>query len=763
MPRSYLSRLVASNRLSEIRKPYEACMIEKITIKNAATYGSSPQDFGGLAKINFIYGSNGTGKTTISRIIADAQAYPDCVVTWQRGTPLETLVYSRDFIDKNFNQPEELEGIFTLGEKDQEILDKISSTQKDLTQINDAIAALKTTLEGGEKMSGKIDELKKVEDIFTEECWKLKQKHDATLKDAFTGYRASKNSFKRKLLDESIKNNAASVSLVEIKAKAQTVFDRTPQHEEVISVPDCARLLAHEANPILMKRVIGNSDVNIAALINRLNNSDWVKRGRKYYDANDRICPFCQQSTNDSLERSLTDYFDDAFQIDSETIEKLCNEYKSDSEHLQLELQKPLENPPTRLDIEKFQNLSEVLDSKIRLNIQLIDDKRRESSKSIDLDSLRDTLDGIKKLLDAANSEIRTHNMMVDNIQSEKICLTKQVWRYLLDHEIKSEFISYKNKKAGIETAITNLNKKIDNKIEEKREKEQEIRALERDTTSIQPTIDDINGLLQSFGFQGFTLQKSDRDRYYKIQRADGSDAKETLSEGERSFIAFLYFYYLLKGSTSETGVTADRVVVFDDPVSSLDSNVLFVVSSLIKKLFRDVRDGSSTVKQVFIFTHNMYFHKEVSFDRSRVPGQTLADETFWEVRKPGFMSEIKKNTENPIRTTYEFLWAEVRRVDSNSLSIQNTLRRILEYYFKILGNIDPDDVCSRFEGPQQLICKSLFSWINAGSHSAHEDLDFSPDEFMIETYLVVFREIFEKTGHVSHYKMMMGEDMNGG
>ena len=65
--------------------------------------------------------------------------------------------------------------------------------------------------------------------------------------------------------------------------------------------------------------------------------------------------------------------------------------------------------------------------------------------------------------------------------------------------------------------------------------------------TSIQPTIDAINALLKSFGFQGFVLAKSGRDGFYKIQHSDGSDAKETLSEGERSFIAFLYFYHLVK------------------------------------------------------------------------------------------------------------------------------------------------------------------------------------------------------------------------
>ncbi|MBN0669170.1 AAA family ATPase, partial [Pseudomonas aeruginosa] len=102
--------------------------------------------------------------------------------------------------------------------------------------------------------------------------------------------------------------------------------------------------------------------------------------------------------------------------------------------------------------------------------------------------------------------------------------------------------------------------------------------------------IDAINTLLASFGFHGFSLAKADSGTAYVLRRPDGMDAKETLSEGERTFVTFLYFYHLLKGSDSESGVTTDRIVVFDDPVSSLDSDILFIVSSLIKALFDEVR-----------------------------------------------------------------------------------------------------------------------------------------------------------------------------
>ena len=100
-------------------------MIEKIQICNVATYGATSEELIDLKAINFVYGSNGTGKTTISRVIADCDSHADCTLAWKGSTPLELLVYNRDFVERNFNQPDKLKGIFTLGEEN------IENTRKD--------------------------------------------------------------------------------------------------------------------------------------------------------------------------------------------------------------------------------------------------------------------------------------------------------------------------------------------------------------------------------------------------------------------------------------------------------------------------------------------------------------------------------------------------------------------------------------------------------------------------------------------------------
>ena len=81
------------------------------------------------------------------------------------------------------------------------------------------------------------------------------------------------------------------------------------------------KLLAYESNPILKKKIIGKTDVDIASMIQKLGNSDWVKEGRSFYAVNDGFCPFCQQKTPDPLAKSLNEYFDEQFEKDSGAIE----------------------------------------------------------------------------------------------------------------------------------------------------------------------------------------------------------------------------------------------------------------------------------------------------------------------------------------------------------------------------------------------------------------------------------------------------------
>ena len=105
--------------------------------------------------------------------------------------------------------------------------------------------------------------------------------------------------------------------------------------------------------------------------------------------------------------------------------------------------------------------------------------------------------------------------------------------------------------------------------------------------------------------------------------------------------------------------------MIIDDPISSFDSNVLFVVSSLIKEILEATRKDSGNIKQVLLLTHNVYFHKEVSFIGGKPTEQH--NTFFWILRKKNKITTIQSfGMSNPILNSYELLWRELKNRDHN-------------------------------------------------------------------------------------------------
>ena len=158
-------------------------MIESINIASVATYASTPETLFGLSKFNYIFGSNATGKTTISRIIADEASFPTCNVTWKGGTKLQPMVYNQDFVEQNFTQSAELKGVFTLGEKEADTLAKIATAKGELDALTQKIEDLTKELQGADGTGGKKGELAKIEAGFKEKCWVQKKSTTRSFKE----------------------------------------------------------------------------------------------------------------------------------------------------------------------------------------------------------------------------------------------------------------------------------------------------------------------------------------------------------------------------------------------------------------------------------------------------------------------------------------------------------------------------------------------------------------------------------------------------
>ncbi len=722
-------------------------MIKGITIKDTASFDIKVGVVFTPTLINFIYGSNGSGKTSISNVIANCSLFPNCNLDWGLTTPLQTLVYNRNFIEDNFEQSTELKGVFTLGKESKTEVDNIKTKQIEIEAKEKIILTCKGTLEQ------ETIKLQNTENKFGEKCWAIQNKYLEVFIKAFEGSRGSKIRFKEKIISEMLSNKQPVVAYAELETKANEILNvnavKAPDIKEYIQ-PD---FKAMEENPIFQSRIVGKDDIDIAKMILKLNNSDWIRQGIGYFRVNVDHCPFCQQTTTEEFKKQLDEYFDETYTQQIQTLKAANDKYNLEYETLLNAISDYISLNNQFIDLNALTGLKDLISSRHQKNLLTLYKKTKEPTSKIVLDSITEHINKLKEIIDYAISKTKEHNKLIDNIEAETKLLISRIWVYVIN-ELKADYTAYKNEKEAIDKAIKAVTTKITSSDDEIRILKLDIQNSESKITSVKPSINAINKTLSGFGFTNILLSETKSLGGYRIIRENGIDAKNTLSEGEKTFITFLYFFHLTNGSFETDKITTNKILVIDDPISSLDSSVLFIVSNLVRQLITNCREGKSNVKQVFVLTHNVYFHKEVTFKKR---GESNKGESFWIVRKVGNNSAIQNYPDNPVQTSYDLLWQEIREAAKiNKLTVFNTLRRILEYYFKILGKIKDDELLSKFEGEDKIISNALLSWINDGSHVINDDIFISTDDETVEKYLKVFKKIFEVENQIEHYNMMM-------
>ena len=730
-------------------------MLKQVSVSNVATFSSDTQVFGALKKINFVYGSNGSGKTTISRIIDHPEQYATCSEAWEGNLRLPAFVYNRDFVRENFNQTDSIRGIFTLGTGDSAIRDTIEEKQGKISQCDEAIKKATVNLEGEDGNGGKRKELKDNEEAIVAYCWdKIKRPYDAVFQKAFEGLRGNKAKFSESLLKRFTSNVSSCRDENDLIADAETVFKDNVLSHDTYMTPDFNSLRLNLKSTVFSQIIVGGNDIDIAGLITQLQNCDWVRQGQQMLAHSNGQCPFCQQTLPEDFAEKLNNYFNETFTSNIAKLEKAVEECERLLNTLTVDINNLVSLPDDGfLEVEALQSAKLSLDTKISLIRKSLDEKIKEPSRSIMMPEIAEEEKSICSIINRANEKVAKHNSLVTNLLETRSKLIGEIWRFLIE-KYRARLSELLAEKDSLRKAVAGLENSIREQKILKSTFSSEIATLQKQLTSVQPTISAINELLDSYGFKSFRLAPAG-ETSYKLQRLDGTDVRDTLSEGEKSFVTFLYFYHLLKGGTNQADLSENRIAVIDDPVSSLDTNILFVVSSLIHECIDNICKGEGRLKQLIVLTHNVYFFKEITFI-SKFDSRSKGDRTYWVVRKDENVSTIHQEDTNPIRTSYELLWREIQVPTISKIGIQNAMRRVIEYYFNLLGGISQEELLTNFTGKDRLIFKSLFSWMNDGSHSIDDDLHYQVVDAEIETFKDVFRRIFVASNHGSHYDMMM-------
>ncbi len=141
-------------------------MITKINLPQCVPF-TKQSELDEMKRVCFIFGPNGSGKTTISRLIYnEAQCEDSSVLEWNNGQDIKTYVYNRDFVSKNFKA--EIPGIFTMGTENIEAKKRISELTEEINKAQQKLENNRKNLIQAKKESDQYES--EIADV----CWKIK-------------------------------------------------------------------------------------------------------------------------------------------------------------------------------------------------------------------------------------------------------------------------------------------------------------------------------------------------------------------------------------------------------------------------------------------------------------------------------------------------------------------------------------------------------------------------------------------------------------
>lgn len=116
--------------------------ISQISLKKVATFDENGASFENLKSINFIYGANGSGKTTTSSFLKNLaengieDKFANSKIVWCNNESLKIEVYNKQFKEEQLRNSH-VKGIFTLGKKTNENLEKIEIKKELINKENE--------------------------------------------------------------------------------------------------------------------------------------------------------------------------------------------------------------------------------------------------------------------------------------------------------------------------------------------------------------------------------------------------------------------------------------------------------------------------------------------------------------------------------------------------------------------------------------------------------------------------------------------------
>ena len=748
--------------------------------------------------INYFFGNNGTGKTTISRAIQSGTGITYCA--GRTSADYIPLVYNQDFIDANMRSYHNLKGVFTFNEDNGITQDQIDAQVIAQTAAGEAFNAAKVA------KKKKEDEREALKKSFYLQCWNEEETHRIEF-DLTQDKKRKSEPFTKRVLEAS----PTSHSWDDLRLLYDSAFSSTAQRYELFqSTADASALDSVPGSEVLSIAIVNTANTGFADFLKRIGASQWVREGHAaYHEIAGQKCPYCGRDYEDDFdfEKIFTDSFDENYSKNIEALKRFLTDYKAKANELFIVLQKKPGDIYPVIDVKPFDAKLNELRLLIQENLAEIQKKVDAPETIIELKATASLFQELLEIIAGYNKLIAENNAVVDAGPKKKTECANKVFE-MMRLELDRIISDYEKSDSSLEQEITDLQAEMDKQadiLKEINEKLKELRSSGKETETAKANI---NRRLKECGFQGFYLGECEPEAQetilpdgtkqtvmavpqnaYAVIRTDTGEIATNLSEGEKNFIAFLYFYEKVFGNESSELDARGKIVVIDDPVSSMDSKALFAVGSYVRRMIevchnsydnrRPVVPGNF-IKQIFILTHNTFFHNEVAGCYQKdwycttyyliQKHNMKTNVTVRERRNPDEPSEWRNV--NPVKHHYAARWEEYRELHSN-VPLMNVAQSILEHYFIQLCGFDGvklreliledpkhkfelthdengNEDFSKYEMADKML--SYMTVTNSGINDGIYYIDAMDEDMIRQT----FESIFIYMHQEEHYRMMM-------
>lgn len=615
-------------------------MINKIKSINCASYKNYTWEnsLENFKNINIFYGYNGAGKTMLSRIMRCFeqqklnQDYEEMTFEIEfdgkkfsqddiQSANLPLVVYNKDFINDNlkFLINGKKDGSIksfssmVIGEDNSKIFEEIEKLQNKLGEIsNEEQGVVASGLYGDKERIEKTIRQKEKEKQSKDQDDKLRNKASEIKNDKDIGennydirkikqdIEKIKDNLEEHILTPEIENQFRNSLKDEVKEELLINFTFNEDEFSDISIG--------------LKELIEQKFIQKENIENNLRK--WLKEGLNFHNHDtEQECKFCKNKLSkeriewliDNLKDSSIDKNNNEINLKLEKLLEIKKRQQSFLNIIKNQLKTSNFYTDYKDECEKLNTeFSSVIDSYFREIIKLenlLKTKQDNPYKNFIFEKFEDHSKNISNMLDKIRDLMNKNNDKTKNLETTKKETSEKIKFHIIAKFIKE--INYLENLRDIEQIDIEINAFKANltiKKQEIEENENKIKKLKNSMSSEQASADKINKYLKShFGNNVLEFRALEENKAeFKIYR-NGIEA-DNLSEGECSLVGFCYFMAKLQNADKKS------VVWIDDPISSLDSNHIFFIFSLIdSELFED---KDLKFNQLFISTHNLDFLK---------------------------------------------------------------------------------------------------------------------------------------------------------